>query len=433
MLKSLEVKNFESHKHTIIEGLSDGFNLIMGASNVGKSGLLRALELASYNEFDPKSVRVGETKCEVVVETERGRVRVIRGPKANLWEVTPVGQPMTSFEKVGVKIVPEAERIIGLKIIKLGDTDIPVNIMKQLESHFMLASVGGQDASGSMRAQVIDEISGLSGIEGVIKDVSLDNHRFGREIRETELSMQEICKQLHSADELEKERKVLSEAEQALSHREEYLKASEAAKDILDGWTAYKSESDETEGRLSQIPDLDAAATLVMSVGVVMEKLGDAREMQGDAKTAGQRVKDAQAALKRIPDTDKAMELSKGAREQIDAANSMRKMIDEYNSVSEKMDLTAERVLKIGDTDRAVELVGQAKTLLDNAKSAKQLLNEISVLQSSISKASNLIKKCDADISAQEKEKNALLETIKVCPLTLGPVSPECIKQAREK
>jgi len=397
------------------------------------TAMIRALRLVAYNQFDPKSVRVGESKCEVIVETERGRVRVVRGPKTNSWEVTPVGGITQNFDKVGKQIIPEAARIIGLNIVRLGDADIPVNIMEQLESHFMLASVGSQDASGSLRAQVIDEISGLSGIEGVIKDVSLDNHRFGREIKETELSMQETCKQLHNADELRQEGETLGKAEESLVHGNECLKIREDAKTLLEGWSAGRAESEGVKNRLSQIPDLDAVQSKLVAANKTLGKLDKAGGVCVDANNASQKAKTTQNALRVIPDTDRATGLLRHAQEQADAAIAMRDTVDTYNGTSERIDATMERVTGIGDTDEAIALLGHFKTHRDNAQGVKKLLDEMNLVQDNIRKTKDLLQDCESEISAQEAEKDALLKEIKVCPLTLGPVSPECIQKAREQ
>jgi AAA15 family ATPase/GTPase len=67
MLKSIEIWNFESHEHTLIDNLSEGLNLICGESNAGKTSIVRALRLVAYNEFDPDSLRVGAKTCKVRV------------------------------------------------------------------------------------------------------------------------------------------------------------------------------------------------------------------------------------------------------------------------------------------------------------------------------------------------------------------------------
>ena len=48
MIKSIQIKNIQSHKDTSLE-FSPGINAIVGSSNNGKSAVLRALYWARYN------------------------------------------------------------------------------------------------------------------------------------------------------------------------------------------------------------------------------------------------------------------------------------------------------------------------------------------------------------------------------------------------
>jgi chromosome segregation ATPase len=48
MLKSLRIINFESHKDTTIN-FTDGFNVIIGQSDGGKSSIIRAIAAVCYN------------------------------------------------------------------------------------------------------------------------------------------------------------------------------------------------------------------------------------------------------------------------------------------------------------------------------------------------------------------------------------------------
>ena len=48
MIRSLTVRNFQSHKDTTIE-FHPGFNAIVGSSDKGKSVLLRAIAWVAYN------------------------------------------------------------------------------------------------------------------------------------------------------------------------------------------------------------------------------------------------------------------------------------------------------------------------------------------------------------------------------------------------
>jgi ABC-type transporter Mla maintaining outer membrane lipid asymmetry ATPase subunit MlaF len=48
-IKKLIIENFQSHKYTEVD-FSEGFNIIFGPSDYGKSAIIRALRWVLYNE-----------------------------------------------------------------------------------------------------------------------------------------------------------------------------------------------------------------------------------------------------------------------------------------------------------------------------------------------------------------------------------------------
>ena len=221
MIKRLEIKNFENHEHTIFDDFSQGFNLICGQSDVGKSSAIRAIKLVAYNEFKPGMVRAGAKFCEVFLTTERGTVYAKRSKTINYWEVTPNGKKKTEYTSPGKAILDDVASIIGLNVVRLGEIELKANVMDQLEGHFMMAEIDGTAASGSLRAQIVDEISGISGIEQLIKDVSLDNLRLTKEIKNLDDSNSELKQKLHDENELKAEADTLRIAEALLREYQE--------------------------------------------------------------------------------------------------------------------------------------------------------------------------------------------------------------------
>jgi DNA repair exonuclease SbcCD ATPase subunit len=233
MIKKIELWDFECHEHSVLEDFDSGLNLIFGESDSGKTSIVRALRLVAYNDFNPACVRLGAKNCQVRVETEKGWVHVTRG-KDNIWRTCRTGETEQEFTKIGKNILPEASKILGLKIVELGDMSLPVNIMDQNEGHFMLNELGGNNASGSMRAQIVDEISGLSGIEGLIKEVSLDRHRFGRTVKENEDRAKELMATMHDQSVLDAEKKILDEVDELMTVKKNNSTTIEQMADLFE-------------------------------------------------------------------------------------------------------------------------------------------------------------------------------------------------------
>lgn len=479
MLKRMELWDFESHKHTVVEDLSAGLNLICGESNAGKTSLVRALKLVAYNEFDPKSIRVGATKCQVLVETERGTVKVTRGPGNNLWEVTKKGKKTQYFDKVGKNVVPDAAEVLGLNVVTLGDVEVPVNIMDQLESHFMLSGVGGKDASGSMRAQIVDEISGLSGIEGLIKAVSLDNHRMGREVKENEDRMEEIRTRLH-------DEKVLGEESERLDRAGDLLKDADEAEKAVQGMSAMELELDsdlaeigvrqadldvlpdeaaaaaclkdgdeklhwageagnlnmealeaskkvvELEGRMAGMPDLERAVRVVRRGDEVLSRALMVGVMDEDAMDAAGRVVNLEGQLGRLGDSERAGEALAKAGEVLERASEAGELEREHAGAESRLSGLEGEFAKMGDPGKAKELADKAMEMMDSIGFVGEMQRELRDAAEEVGIIEKQQKEYDEMYEVAVRERDEAVGAVKVCPLTLGPVSEECTRVAKE-
>jgi len=427
MIEYIEIKGFESHEHTIIDDVSAGLNLICGESNAGKTSIVRAIKLVAYNEFDPKSLRVGCAECEVTVRTHRGEVKVTRGPKKNLWEVTQKGKSTEYFDKVGRNVVPRAAEILGLNVVTLGDVEVPVNIMDQLENHFMLAGIGNKDASGSTRAQVVDEISGLSGIEGVIKGVSLDNHRLGREVSTAEKEILKVEEELHNETEMKEERERLESADDFLKSHDECSELAANGVELAESHSVIDVDAKKLQDGVDALPDLDKFKVVIKTASAMLDDASKALGVHTNGAEAQKDVKDIQDSLDAIPDTD-AAELDV-VRDMIYEAESAKRMLDLLTDATGEVDeLQAEADVLDRDLTGAVRTAQEAMSQLE---AARIVLKDVEGIQGRLTALNDGIKEAERQRKEALKEKDAVLAQVDLCPLTLGPVSEKCLEEAK--
>ena len=78
MIKRIELINFMSHRHTVIEP-SAGLTVLIGPNNCGKSAIVTALQILCHNDNSTYVLRHGAKECRIIVETNEGdRVEWIR-------------------------------------------------------------------------------------------------------------------------------------------------------------------------------------------------------------------------------------------------------------------------------------------------------------------------------------------------------------------
>lgn len=427
MIERIELKNFESHEHTVIDGLSKGLNLIHGMSNSGKTSVIRALKLVAYNEFNPRAVRTGSKNCEVTVTTHRGTVKVIRG-KDNQWEVTPKGGKTQYFEKIGKNALPQASEIMGMGMVRLGDVEMPVNVMNQLEGHFMLSELAGKNATGSVRAQVIDEISGLSGIEGLIKAVSLDNHRWGREVKVLEDRIDEVRSEMHNQDELDTERKLLDQVGEILKNGNE---CREVSKELSDISRKAKNESDAAasiSSELAGLPDVKTLSEIVNKVSSGLAKKTKAEGLYESWKSESDSLGSVKRRLKGFGPVDEVKTIVADMDKLFGRARKMSILVRERKAERRAMKEVQRALSAISGTEKASKLA-------DKAQALSSKLGEMGKLNSEIEKLRGEFKRTKAELEKAEKEFDSLCEehdeiicSFKVCPVCSKPIDETCMK-----
>lgn len=172
MIKSISIKNFESHEDTTIH-FGPGLNLLVGESNSGKSSIIRSAAAVVNNQWSKEMVRNGCNSCKVKMETERGWVECERGEKVNVWKCFD-GNSIQEYKKVGTNVPEQVTEILGMGERDRGDVKELPNFMFQLEKHYMLSEVDGKKATSNLVARMMDNAIGLGGMEDFIKDLSSD-------------------------------------------------------------------------------------------------------------------------------------------------------------------------------------------------------------------------------------------------------------------
>ena len=169
MLKSLSIKNFQSHANTKIQ-FHPGINAVVGVSDSGKSAVLRALHWNRENRPTGEAHISHWAKndkgklvdsCEVVVETANGSVKRVRGPKLNTYEID--GSELEAISTTVPAQVADAWNFTE------------VNVQRQLDAPFLLSRSGPDIARFFNQVVNLEEMGQLmSAAEGKSRDLIKD-------------------------------------------------------------------------------------------------------------------------------------------------------------------------------------------------------------------------------------------------------------------
>jgi len=185
MIKSLLLKNFQSHRNSYFE-FSPHVTAIVGHNNQGKSAIFRALVKVLRN--DPKGdvfitdTPVKEIECQITLETDRGKIlRQIRSDsssEANMYIVNDVDK----YVKFGNEIPVEVKAVFGVSDIqKFGDETVDLNFQHQLDDRFLVTGRG----VSSIRGKVLGKTTGVDDAQRALQLAVSDFNELNRELKKS--------------------------------------------------------------------------------------------------------------------------------------------------------------------------------------------------------------------------------------------------------
>ena len=160
MISSLHITNFQSHKDSQLD-FHPGVNVIVGASDSGKTSIIRALRWLIWNRPGGEDFRSdwgGET--DVIIEIEDDVKILRRKGKENLYTIGRSAQDHKELKAFKTSVPEEIQ-----KALNIDDT----NLQKQFDSPFLISSSPGEVAAYFNQIAHLEKIdSSISYVNGKI-------------------------------------------------------------------------------------------------------------------------------------------------------------------------------------------------------------------------------------------------------------------------
>lgn len=196
MIKQLQIQNFQSHKNTELE-FDPGVNIIVGASDSGKTAIIRALRWLIWNRptgDDFRSNWGGSTSVEVNIDKQK--IIRIKDQAGNDYFLD--GTKFSAFKTE----VPE-------EIIKTLNIN-EINLQRQHDAPFLFSETSGSVAEFFNRIAGLNKIDiGLQNVNKWIREIDQSIKYKGEDLEK----LQEEIKQFDYLDKFEVEVEVLEEME----------------------------------------------------------------------------------------------------------------------------------------------------------------------------------------------------------------------------
>ena len=161
MISSISLTNYQSHKDSRL-ALHPGVNAIVGASDSGKTAILRALNWVLTNRPAGDAFRStwgGETSASIRIEhSDRlpDEVKRVKTDKDNYYQITTLGDRQI-MKAMGQGIPETIAKALNMN---------SVNVQGQMDAPFLLSSSAGEVA------QVLNEVVGLEDIDKALTNAN---------------------------------------------------------------------------------------------------------------------------------------------------------------------------------------------------------------------------------------------------------------------
>lgn len=147
MIKSLKIRNFQSHEKTEHE-FSDGVNVIIGSSDSGKTAIIRAIRWLVWNRPSGDAIRSswgGLTSVELSTE----ETTIVRSKdKVDGYQLYGRGQAL-DFKAFGTSVPQEIVQSLNLS---------EINLQGQLDAPFLLSDTSGEVAAHFNKVAKLEKI-----------------------------------------------------------------------------------------------------------------------------------------------------------------------------------------------------------------------------------------------------------------------------------
>jgi chromosome segregation ATPase len=149
---------------------------VVGANDVGKSSLLRALRWVLEDLKGSDFIRDGQERAQVELQIDDTVIVRSKGPKENRYIING-----TVFDSIGYGSPEEVTRQLNLLPLKIdADTVVNLTLSEQLDAHFLIFD------KGTIKARFLGSLTGVNRIDAALRSTN-------KQLEETKRSTKDLA------------------------------------------------------------------------------------------------------------------------------------------------------------------------------------------------------------------------------------------------
>ena len=391
-MKSLEIKNFQSHKETLIE-FHPGVTYLIGDNDAGKSAIMRSLLWMVENSpsgFSFKSHFAGKKEnTSVMLEFDDQTVTRERGSSINQYRVGS-----EEYKALASKVPEDIAELINLDSI---------NLQSQYAPYFLLCETPGKVAERFNEVFNLQKIdSSLGNIKKVINKANADSTRASEQSKK-------LTKNIENLSWIDDFRIKLVVLENKEINKNEKIEIIEKADNVLLKIKVVEEELVDTKKVLAiEEPYLELVQK-DKELNILKDKVNVASKIVDEIETVDERLVDVRKIVQYKDDVAaliSALERNKEAKKQI---KEIEKATQDIISIQKQIE--ENKVVRYeGIVDKLLKKSEQVDDITTKGKNIADVVRGIIKMREKIKTETKLVK-------AQEVEYEKMLEELGVCPL----------------
>ena len=418
-LTKVEIKNFLSHKHTVID-LHPDLNVLIGETNSGKSAILRAILWCLYNE--PKGIeflRTGEKKVSVTCHFSNGYQieRTRTDSQSGYYEITDANGEKQRFSGFGNEVPIQIFDLHQMPAVFLAkDMAMKLNVNEQLEGPFLIAE------SPQRKAQMVGRLVGTQYIDHAIKQLN-------KEVLGHQRTLKVYLEQIKKWEKESEQYEDLPLLAEQLDYFESLVETQERLEQEIKQLTELKSEDErcqqniqETMKRLAAFPDLSNFETLIEQAEGLIQHLEAGNQLIQRDQRLKQDKEGLTHQLATFPNLSNFDSFIEQGEQQVHELFQTIQCLQQLTKINEQRE-ALEIKLKPFDTSSFESMSQSVSTLMDQIVQLEQLSTSLSEtyqqteqLTSHLDRLDRCQTENDEKINGLDTQLRALYQQQGICP-----------------
>ncbi len=321
MIKELDIRNFQSHKRSILK-FDPGVNVIIGETDAGKSALMNSLRLVIWNK------PVGNSFCShwggntrVGILTDQDQIIRKKG-KVNEYILND-----QSFKAFKTNVPEEISKVLNIN---------EINFQRQFDGHFLIKETPGKVATH------FNKIANLTVIDTATTNIKKEMNVTNSQIKHTEKDLKEKEKELRTYSYLEEFEIDIEQLEKLEKNRNLYSKNKSDLNILCDNITNINQEI-EVENNIIK---LDKKVTKILFninlKGIINVKINNIQTLYDKITAINSDIENKSQLIKLDKKVNNLLQLYTKARQFEEAYNNLNNLITKCTTIQKKLFKTQE-------------------------------------------------------------------------------------------